>query len=232
VQKVEVRGSQKIAQESLLSLASIEGMPNLFTLRLKDVAKRLESHPWIERVTIRKAFPNKVQIEVEERKPIAIVQLEDLYYIDGKGVIFCRAGEGDGYNYPFLTGLNRRALEKDSEESKELIAKALEVLLALEQERGSPLTEVSEVHIDKISGIQCISKTDGLEVKMGWDDFREKVRRLNLVWTDLGSRGVKISSIDCSDVNRIVVKKAFKEAPEATRAVAKKAFKGGRFTRR
>jgi cell division protein FtsQ len=233
VRKIEVKGSQKIAQESLLSLASIEGMPNLFTLRLKDVAKRLEAHPWIERVTIRKAFPNKVEIEVEERRPIAIVQLDDLYYIDRKGVIFGRAGDGDGYDYPFLTGLNRRALEKDSEESKGLIAKALEVLLALEQERGAPLKEVSEVHVDKISGMYCISKADGLEVKMGWDDFREKVKRLNLVWTDLGSRGITVSSVDCSDVNRIVVKKASKEAPEASRAVVKRASRGGsRFTRR
>lgn len=232
VRQVEVRGAQKVGQETLLSLASIDGMPNLFTLPLKDVAKRLESHPWIEGVTIRKSFPSKVLIEVKERRPIAIVQMGELYYIDGKGVIFCRAGEGDGYNYPFLTGLNRQALEKDSEESKRLITKALEALLAVEEERGAPFEEVSEIHIEKVSGIHCISKVEGLEVKMGWNDFREKVKRLSLIWTDLQSRGLTVSSIDCSDVNRMVVKKASGEKPEATRTVTQKASKGGRFVRR
>jgi cell division protein FtsQ len=252
VRQVEVKGCQKVGRETLLSLASIEGMPNLFTLRLKDVARRLESHPWIEKVAIRKAFPNKVLIEVKERKPIAIVQMGELYYIDENGVIFCRAGDGDGYNYPFLTGLGRQALEKDSEESKQLIAKALEVLLALEQEKRVPLKEVSEVYIEKISGIYCISKAEGLEVKMGWDDFREKVRRLSLIWTDLEKRGITVQSIDCSDVSRMVVKNAMvkdvtaknvtvknamakngmKERPEATRTVAKRASKRGRFARR
>jgi cell division protein FtsQ len=242
VRQVELRGCQKVGQETLLSLASIEGMPNLFTLRLKDVARRLESHPWIERVSIQKAFPNKVVIEVKERRPIAIVQMGELYYIDENGVIFCRAGDGDGYNYPFLTGLGRQALEKDSEESKQLIAKALEVLLAVEQEKKDPLKEVSEIYIEKISGIYCISKAEGLEVKMGWDDFREKVRRLSLIWTDLGRRGFTVQSIDCSDVNRMVVKNAMvknamvknamQERPEATRTVAKRASKRGRFARR
>jgi cell division protein FtsQ len=232
VRQVEVRGCEKVGQETLLSLASIEGMPNLFTLPLKDVARRLESHPWIEGVTIRKAFPSKVLIEVKERRPIAIVQLGELYYIDGKGVIFCRAGEGDGYNYPFLTGLNPQALEKDSEGSKRLITKALEVLLVVEEKRGAPLAEVSEIHIEKISGIHCISKTEGLEVKMGWDDFREKVKRLSLIWTDLESRGLKASSIDCSDMNRMVVKKAFTVGSGITRTVAKRASKGGKLARR
>ena len=232
VRQVEIRGSHKVGQEALFSLAAIEGMPNLFTLRLKEVAKRLESHPWIEGVTIRKAFPSTVLIEVKERKPIAIVQLEELYYMDGKGVIFCRAGDGDGYNYPFLTGLNRQTMEKESEESERLLAKALEVLLVAEQEREAPLVEVSEIHIEKISGIHCISKAEGLEVKMGWDDYPEKLKRLSLIWTDLQSRGLTVHSIDCRDVNRMVVQKAFREGPEATRTVVKKASQRGRFARR
>ncbi len=240
VRQVEIRGNQKLGQEALLSLASIEGMPNLFTLRLKEVAKRLESHPWIEGVTIRKAFPNTVQIDVKERKPIAIVQLEELlYYIDGKGVIFCRAGDGDGYNYPFLTGLNREAMEKDSDESKRLLGKALEALLVAEQEKGTPLGEVSEIHIEKISGIHCISKAEGLEVKMGWDGYPEKVKRVSLIWTDLKRRGLTADSIDCRDVNRMVVQRTVQKAvregpagPDATRTVANRASKRGKLTRR
>lgn len=212
VRQIEVRGCQKIGREALLSLASIEGMPNLFTLRLRDVAKRLESHPWIECVVLRKVFPNKVLIEVEERKPIAILQLEELYYIDAKGVIFSRVGDGDGYNYPFLTGLSRQAMEKETEESKQLIMKSLELLITAEKEKASPLGEISEIHMAKVSGIHCITKTEGLteglEVRMGWDDFTEKLRRLSWVRADLQRRGLSVFSIDCSDLNRLVAKRA------------------------
>jgi cell division protein FtsQ len=207
VREIEVEGGRKIPKETLHSLAVIEGMPNLFSVKLKEVIKRLETHPWIEQVRVRKVFPNKILIQIEERKPIAIIQLEDLYYIDAKGEIFSPVGEGDGYNYPYLTGLSRRVLEKDPTEAKRLIAKALEILRIEGQEKLPPLEEISEIHMEKAFGIQCFTKTGGVEVKMGWEDFGEKLAKLSLIWGDLRKRGVSAVSIDCSDLKRMVVRK-------------------------
>jgi len=207
VRVVEVSGCQRLPRETLLSLARIEGMPNLFTVRLKETVKHLESHPWIESVVIRKAFPNKVLIQIEERKPIAILQLESPYYIDAKGVIFSPVGDRDGYNFPFLTGVSRDVLEKDSEEAKSLIMKALEFLLTAEQAKVSPLEEISEIHLEKTHGLRCYSKEGGVEVKMGWDPFGEKLRRLSVVWADLRKRGFSAATIDCCNIDRMVVKR-------------------------
>jgi len=208
VREVEVGGCQKLPRETLLSLARVEGMPNLFTVRLKEIAGRLEDHPWIECVVVRKAFPNKISIQIEERKPIAILQLEELYYIDAKGVIFSRVGEKEGYNYPFLTGLDRHSLEKDSEQTKGLIAKALELLLTVEKEQTLPLKEISEIHMERTSGVRCFTKGDGIEIKMGWDHFGEKLKRLAMIWFDLQKRGIAAASIDSSDLNQVVVRRA------------------------
>lgn len=207
VREVEVEGGRKITRETLLSLTVIEGMPNLFSVRLKEVVKRLESHPWIEQVRVRKVFPNKILIQIEERKPMAIIQLEELYYIDIKGEIFSRLGERDEYNYPYLTGLTRQVLEKDPVEAKRLITKALELLRIVSQEKFTPLEEISEIHMQKAFGIHCFTKAEGVEVKMGWEDFAEKLKRLSLIWSDLRKRGWSAVSIDCSDLKRIVVKK-------------------------
>src|SRR3972149_55899 len=128
VREVEVEGGRKIPKETLLSLTVMEGMPNLFSVRLKEVVKRLESHPWIEQVQVRKVFPDKILIQIDERKPMAIVQLDELYYIDTQGEIFSSVGDRDEYNYPYLTGLTRQVLEKDPVRAKRLIAKALEFL--------------------------------------------------------------------------------------------------------
>jgi len=206
VREVEVEGSRKIPKETLVSLAVMEGMPNLFSVKLKEVVKRLESHPWIEQVRVRKVFPHKIVIQVEERKPMAIIQLEELYYIDTRGEIFTRVGDRDEYNYPYVTGVTRRAFEKDPVEAKHLITKALELLRIVSQEKVPPLGEISEIHMEKAFGIHCFTKTEGVEVKMGWEDFEEKVRRLSLIWSDLRKRGFSAVSIDCSDVTRMVVK--------------------------
>ena len=150
---------------------------------------------------------NKILIQVEERKPIAILQLEELYYIDSKGVIFSRVWDRDVYNYPFLTGLTRQVLEKESAEAKNLIKKSLELLRITDQERVPPLGEISEIHMDKTFGIRCFTQTEGLEIRMGWEDFREKLKRVSLIWSDLQKRGISAASIECSDLKRMVVKK-------------------------
>jgi cell division protein FtsQ len=208
VKEVEVEGGRKITKEALLSLTVMEGRPNLFSVKLKEVVKQIESHPWIEQVRVRKVFPNKILIQVEERKPMAIIQLEELYYIDTRGEIFSPVGEKDEYNYPYLTGLTRQVLEKDPVEAKHLISKALELLRVALQEKMPPLEEISEIHMEKAFGIHCFTKAEGVEVKMGWEDFREKLKRLSLIWSDLKKRGYSAVSIDCSDLKRMVVRKA------------------------
>ena len=208
VREVEVEGSRKIPRETILSLADLEGTPNLFTISLREVAKRLTLHPWIEEVKAIKVFPNKIWIRVEERKPIAILQLEELYYIDTKGVIFSPIGDGDRYNYPFLTGLTRQALEKDPAEAKHLIMKGLEFLKIADKEKIFPLEEISEIHMEKTFGIEYLTKTEGIVVRMGWEDFEEKLRRLSIIWSDLRKRGLSAVSVDCSDLKRMVVKRS------------------------
>ncbi len=207
VREIEVEGCGKIRQEAIHSLILIEGMPNLFTVKLEEIAKGVEKHPWIDHLVMRKVFPNKIKVQIEERKPIAILQLEELYYIDAKGVIFSPVREGDGYNFPFLTGLTRQALDKDPETSKELLMRALELLRIAEREKVSPLKEVSEIHMSRSFGMDCYTRANGLEVKMGKDSFHEKVGKLSIIWSDLQRRGLSAMSIDCSDLNRIVVKK-------------------------
>jgi cell division septal protein FtsQ len=157
---------------------------------------------------VRKVFPNKILIQIEEKKPMAIIQLEELYYIDTKGEIFSPLGDRDEYNYPYLTGLTRQVLEKDPVEAKRLITKALELLRIMGQEKGPPLEEISEIHMEKVFGIHCFTKAEGVEVKMGWEDFEEKLKRLSLIWSDLRKRGFSAVSIDCSELKRMVVKKA------------------------
>jgi cell division septal protein FtsQ len=208
VREISVEGYRKIPKQALLSLVPMEEMTNLFTVRLKKIAKRFESHPWVEKVRVRKVFPHKICIQVEERKPIAILQLDELYYIDSQGVIFSHAGEGDGYDYPFLTGLNRQLMEKDEEGARHLILKALELLRFAEQEKGNPLREISEIHMERDYGINCFTQQEGLEVRLGWDDFGNKLRRLSFIWSDLRKRGLSVMAIDCSDPKKMVVKQA------------------------
>jgi len=212
VREIELQGCQRIPRESLLSLVRVENMRSLFAVSLSELGKPLESHPWVDQVRIRKVFPDKIMIQIEERKPIAILQLEEPYYIDTKGVIFSSVGDRDEYDYPFLTGLTREVLDRNPEEAKNLIMKSLELLRTAERGRKSPLYEISEIHMERNYGMRCFTRTHGVEFKMGWDRFEEKLERVSLVWSDLQKREVPVASIDCDDLKRIVVKRVSRKS--------------------
>lgn len=207
IKEVEVIGAQKIPKEMFLSLPVVEGMPNIFSIKLKEVVKPFESHPWVEQVKARKIFPNKIMIQIEEKKPMAIIQLEELFYIDSQGEIFAPVGDRDEFDYPYLTGLTREALENDPTETSRLIQKAIELLTIVNQKENFIFKEISEIHMDKNFGIRWFTREEGVEIKMGWEDFGDKIRRLSLVWSDLRNRGWEAASIDCRELNRMVVKK-------------------------
>ena len=87
-----------------------------------------------------------------------------------------------------------------------MITKAVELLRIVSREKVPPLEEISEIHMEKAFGIDCFTKAEGVEVKMGWEDFEEKLKRLPLIWSDLRKRGFSAVTIDCSDVTSMVVK--------------------------
>lgn len=207
VKEIEVKGCRRLKPDTIISMAKIEDMANIFTLNLNDIAKRLEINPWIEYVDIRKVFPDKILIQIEERKPIAIVHLEKFYYIDSNGVIFSPVGEMDKFDFPILTGLRDNFLENGKIMEGDLVIKAIEFLRIIEKRKVAPIDEISEIHINKYFGIHCISLNEGIEIRMGWDNFEEKLKRLSIIWSDLKKRGIDAIFIDCSDLRRVIVKK-------------------------
>ena len=80
--------------------------------------------------------------------------------------------------------------------------------MTVERENVPPLKEISEIHMEKTSGVHCFTKAEGMEIKMGWDHFDEKLKRLSMICSDLQKRGISATSIDSSDVDRMVVRKA------------------------
>ncbi len=207
IKEIDVKGCRRLSPDMIISMARMGDMPNIFTLNLNDIAKRLELNPWIENVDIRKIFPDRVVIQIEERRPVAIVHLEKFYYIDSNGVIFSPVNEMDKFNLPILTGVRVDSLENGKILTEDLAIKAIEFLRVIERKKIAPIEEISEIHIDKHFGIHCISLNEGIEIRMGWDNFEEKLKRLSIIWSDIKRRGISAIFIDCSDLRRMIVKK-------------------------
>ena len=90
VREQVVIGASMSMEWEVLQLASIEPGSNIFLVRAHDVAERVVQHPWIRACWVEKAPPNRIEITVEERIPIAACVLpgtSETYGLDEDGYV-------------------------------------------------------------------------------------------------------------------------------------------------
>jgi len=123
---------QKIFQESEINIGE-----NIFLLGIKKSISSLRKDPWIREVSIKKIFPDKIKILVEERKPSAIVKNGNEYLQSSKnGFILCSVNyEQNTSKLPLIsglslknTGIGERILENEYRTALEIIH-CIEVIL-------------------------------------------------------------------------------------------------------
>lgn len=87
IKKIEVFGAEKIPQEEIKSLISNKISNNIFLADLQDAKDYIaEFYPQIRAVNIKRKMPNTIVAEIEERKPVAV--LNNFFIIDKGGVAF------------------------------------------------------------------------------------------------------------------------------------------------
>lgn len=84
---VVVEGARERVSESWVrgALAPLHG-ENLLLLSLAELAARLSRHPWVESVEIEKVLPDQLHVEIQERRPVALLLSADgLAWADAAG---------------------------------------------------------------------------------------------------------------------------------------------------
>ena len=182
VRKVTVQGCRMAAEEEVLALAGIRvGMPMLgFTAQA--AAQRIQTHPWIDRVSIHRSWPYDVQIEVQEHRPLALINLENgggLYYLDHNGKVFAPAEPGQDLDFPVVTGLRLPHLPAEMREAGQAAAEAVRFLhFAALGNPVLPMQSLSEIHVSRENGIIAYLAERPFPIHLGYGNIRTRYYQL------------------------------------------------------
>lgn len=85
---IEVLNNNRVSSDTVISLSGISTNENIFRFIATKVSNSIKQNAYIEDVKIRRVLPNKVQIEVEERKTkFSIPVLGEFAYMSTQGYI-------------------------------------------------------------------------------------------------------------------------------------------------
>ncbi len=177
-QRLDIVGNDRADGVQLRHLARLPEGEALVLLDLRGALAGVERHPWVKRATASRRFPNAVVIEVVERTPVALVQLEGLYLVDEEGTLFARASGGD-LDHPILSGLDPALLTAQPELSRRLVRAGLDWLAAAQAQGGLAEADISALHFDAKTGYTLYLRNGG-EVLVGFTG-NERVARLSML---------------------------------------------------
>ncbi len=176
VREIEMTPCANITRDEVWG--ALRGAPqgNIWRLSSEQIGRRLEGNPWVREVAVRKVFPDRLVVDVVERKAVAMVNLDALCYVDEDGTVFKRLTAYDPKNLPVLTGFKAADLKARDAVALQGFRKGLELLRMAEA--GVLKRNVSEVHFDVLEGYTIVTRDAGVQFKLGNIEFREALRRV------------------------------------------------------
>jgi len=188
---VKVQGLRRATEKEILRLAGVAPGMNLWSLDPAAVAQAMAAHPWVRTVEVTRSLPDTLQLRVEERAPVALASLGDLYVVDAEGAPFKRVSPAETLDLPLLTGITREQAEKDPAGTAARLREALAVADVYQHAFDRP--RLSEIQLGE-SAFELIT-TDGVRVVLGRDDLDGQLRRLQRVRDELQHRGLAAAAI-------------------------------------
>lgn len=192
-----------LSREAILSTAKLTLGKNIFSFSLSKAREALVKLPQVERVELQRSLPNKITVDIVERRPVAWLAdskttdpstSEKSFLIDSKGVLFKPKQQLPEYlRLPAIYGdpLMGNYLPGKTVNSPEVCA-ALELV-----QKNSDSNRFRLQSIDLSKGY-CLIATDGRRAKLtfGIDDIGRQLDRLGAVLDYAAAQGKEIRTVN------------------------------------
>jgi cell division protein FtsQ len=207
VAEVEVRGTSRLAAAEIVAAAGIRPGVNLWRIDARAVAAGVESLAAVRRAEVIRTLPNRVTIVVEERRPFTLLHAGRLHWIDEEGVRVASEARAVTVSLPVISGLTDEEIAAASRAPSERVLTGVRLIRTLLR-AGSPLVaQISEVDVGRTDG-PVLYTVDGIEVRLGADEWDARIPRLAGVLAQVASSGQPVSAIDLRFRDQVVLKPA------------------------
>lgn len=203
LEEVILEGADGELREEILRAAGVDYTASLLAVNLREVERRIRSHPWVKTARVERQFPHRLTVQVEVQQPCALVLVTDLYYMNPAGEIFAVVSEGDDTGFPLITGLAEQP-ERQAAQGQEAIA----ILETLEGREGLwAATELSEIHFGNGFEVSLYFCWLRAEIKLAGGDLEGQLEGLTRVvaYLDRTAQRHQVSRIYLNEMNEAVV---------------------------
>ncbi|OGP15757.1 MAG: hypothetical protein A2053_02345 [Deltaproteobacteria bacterium GWA2_50_8] len=189
----------------ILKLTEVKIGDDLLTLSLSEMKEKMERYLWIKEVHLLKRYPHRLYIKVEEHQPMAVIDIDGLYLINKEGEIFKKMASTDPKNFPVITGMSQKGLQKNKLGSHVYLSQALELLHVASREKIIREYGISEIHWDSTEGFTLYSMRPVTQIKIGKENFEKKFKKFAKAWPFIAITSDSPKIVDLTYERRVIV---------------------------
>lgn len=217
--QIEVTGNRFVPREAVV--ASFSGDRGRSVVRIPMDARRqaIEQIPWVEQASVERVLPNRIRVELTERRPVAFLRNgAELMLVDLQGAILERPA-GEVFAFPVVTGLSEAVPQNERQRRMQVYG---EFMRDLELVRAGAGNHVSEVDLADPKDLRAVMTGLGngagaVTVHFGDGDFTSKYRLLAENFSEWQAKTGRVESVDLRYQRQVVLN------PETPAAKAKAA---------
>ena len=200
IREIIVEGNHQLEDIDVRRAARLQIGSNVFEVSSESTRNHLLQHPWIEEAAVVRKLPGRVRIEIVERQPVALVALDQLYLVSNEGAVFKRLGVDDPVDLPVITGIASERFYDDLDYRTAILLRSMALLQDYEGAGLATKEPVSEIHFEGANGIELFVGHDGMNVRLGNGQHRQKLRRFRQVLERLAREKTRPSYVYLDNV--------------------------------
>ena len=103
---IEVVGMQNVSKAQIMEVMGADIGRNIFFIPLAQQKAQLEQIPWVESASVMRFVPNRLEVEIHERTPVAFARLGPRMALIDAGGTLMELSAKHKYSFPVILGMN------------------------------------------------------------------------------------------------------------------------------
>ena len=209
VSKLDVETDGILKPEDILEAADLHKGVNIFRVDLAKAQALVAAIPQVEKVSVSRQLPNRVAIQINERKPVAwiapahgkpsrdeVVASKFSWLVDANGILLRPKTLGPQDRFlPIIRSYEEGPFSEGQEAAGEEMKAALDLLRAQQESSNTARFQIEEIDLARHFGL-TVTDRNGLQVLFGLDEMDRQLKRLEVYLQALDQRAQKAETIN------------------------------------
>jgi len=205
VDEVVFAGVERLDESELRRLVhDLEGQ-NIVLVPIDSYRERVENHPRVRFVHMKRVLPSRIVCTVTEREPVALVYASEFLEVDREGIIMPEDDLTSALDLPIISGIGREEMREGQPCRNDGLEGALRALEYCKTHGDGFARDISEIRLGK-TGMSIVSLKDQSIILVSELDVERHLKKYFLMRDTITENNDSLKLIDLRFDDQIVLR--------------------------